>query len=215
MSPTNIESRLSALASEMALIQQAGVAEPNTWIERFSVTKSNGKRYVYFRLMEGTTKRSRSGKIQGKFKRYLGSASSAKYKAAKVAIDRRNQLRYLQKQYQRLVAAQELLIQKQTGCQPKSVSVGSVTSKVKSKPALTHGQNQLAVLQQKLIAVIRQYEAMTAVIEQQQQMWEVLIREIEGLLVGDTDGALSVSAPALVGEMECDRTIKLMIELSR
>lgn len=201
MSPTNIESRLSALASEMALIQQAGVAEPNTWIERFSVTKSNGKRYVYFRLMEGTTKRSRSGKIQGKFKRYLGSASSAKYKAASSAIDRRNQLRYLQKQYQRLVAIQEQMSQEQTGCKSKSVSVGKVEEKPSAKPSLTHGQNQLVQLQQKLIAVIGQYEAMTAVIEQQQQMWKVLIREIEGLLVGDTDGALSVSAPALVGEM--------------
>jgi len=182
MFPTNIESRLCSLASEMALVQQAGVAEPNTWIERFSVTKSNGKRYVYFRLMEGTTKRSRSGKIQGKFKRYLGSVSSAKYKAAKAAIDRRNQLRYLQKQYQRLVAIQELLSQERTGCKSKSVSVGSVTSKVKFQPSLTYGQNQLAVLQEKLISVIRQHEAMMAVIEQQQQMWEVLIREIEGLL---------------------------------
>jgi hypothetical protein len=129
-----------------------------TWIERFSVTKSNGKRYVYFRLMEGTTKRSRSGKIQGKFKRYLGNASSAKYKAASSAIDRRNQLRYLQKQYQRLAVLKESVSQKRAGCQPKSVSVGSGRSKEKSKPSLTHGQNQLAVLQQKLIAVIRQME---------------------------------------------------------
>lgn len=82
-----------------------------------------------------------------------------------------------------------------------AVSVGSVTSKVKYQPSLTHGQNQLAVLQQKLIAVIRQYEAMTAVIEQQQQIWEVLIREIEGLFVGDTDGALSGEGFKLVGEM--------------
>ncbi|MFP5273961.1 hypothetical protein [Coleofasciculus sp.] len=181
MSPTNIESRLCALASEIALIQQEEVAEPNTWIERFDVSKSNGKRYVYFRLMEGTTKRSRSGKIQGKFKRYLGSASSAKYKAAKAAIDRRNQLRYLQKQYQRLVAAGEPVSQKRTGCQPQSVSVGSGGLNEKSKPSLTYGQNQLAVLQQKLIAVIRQYEAMMKVFQQQQQMWEVLMRDIEGL----------------------------------
>ena len=75
------------------------------------------------------------------------------------------------------MAIQELLSQERTGCKSKSVSVGSVTSKVKFQPSLTYGQNQLAVLQEKLISVIRQHEAMMAVIEQQQQMWEVLIRE--------------------------------------
>ena len=182
MTSTNLKSHLDALASQIALCQQEEIAEPNTWIERFSVTKSNGKRYWYFRLMSATAKRSKTGKIQGRFKCYLGSARSAKYKAARAAISRRNHLRHLQKQYQRL-----LMAQKQAEDKSSSVSGGSAyTKKVNSRPPLTHNQNGndlLAQLQQQLQAMSEQYEALVAVFQQQQQSLGARLREIEGLLV--------------------------------
>jgi D-Tyr-tRNAtyr deacylase len=181
MTSTNLESHLDALASQIALCQQGEIAEPNTWIERFGVTKSNGKRYWYFRLMSATAKRSKTGKIQGRFKCYLGSARSAKYKAAKAAIERRNHLRHLQKQYQRLLTAQ-----KQAKGKSSLVSGGSAdTKKGNSRPPLTHDQNGdelLAQLQQRLQAMSEQYEALVTAFQQQQSIWEARLRELEGLL---------------------------------
>ncbi len=52
--------------------------------------------------MELSEKRSRSGSIQGKLKLYLGNEKSELYLKHKAAIERRNQLKVLQRRYDKL-----------------------------------------------------------------------------------------------------------------
>ena len=64
----------------------------------------NGKRYEYYRLMKACNRYSKTGKIQGQVEKYLGKLGSKLYKRFKAAIERRNELKRLQRIYQRLLA---------------------------------------------------------------------------------------------------------------
>ena len=91
------------------------VAPPQTWIQKYYVKKSNGKKYYYYRLMEATSLRSRTGKIQGKVRLYLGNRHSSKYKTYKGAITRRNELKYLQSRCDRLMAMYQKAVSELVG----------------------------------------------------------------------------------------------------
>jgi hypothetical protein len=98
--------RIATLYQQIEQIEAEGeVAAANTWISSFVVPKANGKHYTYYRLMEAAPKSNSSGK-QGvaKMKCYLGTAKSPKYKRAKIAIARRNQIQLLTKQIKQLEA---------------------------------------------------------------------------------------------------------------
>ena len=62
--------------------------------------KNQGKKYIYYRLIEATNNRSCSGKIQGKFKLYLGKKNSSLYNSWFSAISRRNKIKSLIRQKQ-------------------------------------------------------------------------------------------------------------------
>ncbi|WP_013334450.1 hypothetical protein [Gloeothece verrucosa] len=90
------------LIAKIAEIKASGeVAPPNTWLSA-SVIIKNGKRYTYYRLMEASHKRSKTGKVQGKMLQYLGSKTNRKYQEMRKAIARRNQIQALERQLKRL-----------------------------------------------------------------------------------------------------------------
>ena len=82
------------------------IAPDNTWIQKFYIPK-NGKRYEYYRLMKAGEKKSKTGKVQGQVEKYLGKQESQLYQHFQEAIERRNQLKRLQRMYQRLLAIYE------------------------------------------------------------------------------------------------------------
>ncbi|MGK7874745.1 MAG: hypothetical protein AB4426_16000, partial [Xenococcaceae cyanobacterium] len=103
MSTDFLQKRLNLLHSQISSIRNSGeVAPPNTWIQKFIVPKKNGAKYVYYRLMEACTRKSKTGKIQGKVKLYLGKLGSRLHKRYRAAIARRNKLQRLEKQYEKL-----------------------------------------------------------------------------------------------------------------
>ncbi|MDJ0727281.1 MAG: hypothetical protein QNJ38_19450 [Prochloraceae cyanobacterium] len=106
-----LEIRIGFIQERMAAIRASGkVAPPKTWIQRYYVKKSNGKKYYYYRLMAATNRRSRSGKIQGKVKLYLGNKDSSQYKSYKAAIARRNELKFLQSRCDRLMEIYSVIV---------------------------------------------------------------------------------------------------------
>lgn len=134
---TPLIQQLEALVSEIAALKASGeIAAANTWIAQFVVTKPNGKRYVYYRLMQADTKRSPSGKIQGKFLCYLGKASSSKYTRCVEAIKRRNQLQRLEREQARLEAKL---------AQQRVVASPSVSSGQFQQPELTFNLQAIAL----------------------------------------------------------------------
>ena len=105
MNLDELELRLEVIREQMALIKASGeIAPPNTWIVRYQVKKASGKIYYYYRLLEATEKRSASGSIQGKVKLYLGNEESQSDLDCKAASERRNQLKVLQRRYDKLIA---------------------------------------------------------------------------------------------------------------
>lgn len=100
-----LEIRIGVIRDRINALRSGGIIAPaQTWIQRYYVKKSNGKKYYYYRLMEATNRRSRTGKIQGKVRLYLGNRHSSKYKTYKGAIARRNELKLLQSRCDRLMA---------------------------------------------------------------------------------------------------------------
>jgi hypothetical protein len=98
-----IKERLKSIQEKMLQIRKSGEIAPDfTWIQKFYVPK-NGKRYEYYRLMKAVERKSITGKIQGKVEKYLGKLGSALYKRFKAAIARRNELKKLERMYQRLL----------------------------------------------------------------------------------------------------------------
>ena len=81
--------RLELITQEMAAIKASGeVAAPKTWIAKYAVPRK-GKKYYYYRLMEARERKSKSGKIQGQTKLYLGNSESELYLHHRAAIERR------------------------------------------------------------------------------------------------------------------------------
>ena len=104
---SQLQQRLNAIFQQMTQLRNSGeIAPDNTWIQKFYVPK-NGNRYEYYRLMKACERKSKTGKVQGKVEQYLGNLGSKLYKRFKAAIDRRNQLKRLQRIYQRLLALLE------------------------------------------------------------------------------------------------------------
>ncbi len=106
-----LEIRISLIRERMEKIRSSGkVAPANTWIQKYYVKKASGKKYWYYRLLEATNRKSCTGKIQGKVKLYLGNKHSSKYHTYKAAIERRNELKFLQSRYEQLMAMYEKLV---------------------------------------------------------------------------------------------------------
>ena len=94
--------RLELITQEMAAIKASGeVAAPKTWIAKYAVPRK-GKKYYYYRLMEARERKSKSGKIQGQTKLYLGNSESELYLHHRAAIERRQQLKSLEREYNKL-----------------------------------------------------------------------------------------------------------------
>ncbi len=104
---SQLQQRLNSIQKQITQLRNSGeIAPDNTWIQKFSVPR-NGKKYEYYRLMKACAKKSKTGKIQGKLEQYLGKLGSKLYKRFKAAIDRRNQLKKLERIYQKLLALWE------------------------------------------------------------------------------------------------------------
>ena len=113
MNLEGLEIRLAFLREQMDNIRSSGELAPaGTWIQKYEVPKKNGKKYYYYRLMEATNKKSKTGSIQGKVKLYLGNAKNKLYKRFKLAISRRNQLKLLQRRYDKLMALYKAALSK-------------------------------------------------------------------------------------------------------
>lgn len=105
------QEQIQALRQRVREIMAEGeVASDNTWIAPFrsgSKRKDGYKYFDYYKLMEATGKRSKTGKIQGKQITYSGKAGNPKYQCAKAAIDRRNEIQQLESEIKRLEAVAE------------------------------------------------------------------------------------------------------------
>lgn len=95
MSQTAIKARIAQLKA------QGTVAPPNTWIGTTSITKKNGKRYTYYRLMKAyyppATEDNPNPTRRTKMVQYLGTKDSTAYLEMKEAIKRRNEIQRLEK----------------------------------------------------------------------------------------------------------------------
>jgi hypothetical protein len=102
----NEQEQIETLRQRIQKIRAEGpVAADSTWIAPFragSKRKDGYKYFDYYKLMEATEKRSKTGKIQGRQIAYLGNANNRKYQEAKVAIDRRNEIQRLEAEIKRL-----------------------------------------------------------------------------------------------------------------
>ncbi len=85
---------------------QRKVAAPNTWIGTTSITKKNGKRYTYYRLMKAVyipaTEDNPNPTRKTKMVQYLGTKDSEAYKEMQQAITRRNEIQRLERKLQSL-----------------------------------------------------------------------------------------------------------------
>ena len=95
-----IQARIAQLRS------QGKVAAPNTWIGTTSITKKNGKRYTYYRLMKGVytpaTEENPTPSRKTKMVQYLGTKDSTAYKEMQAEIARRNEIQRLERKLQSL-----------------------------------------------------------------------------------------------------------------
>ncbi|WP_198648872.1 hypothetical protein [Cyanothece sp. BG0011] len=70
----------AAIKARIAQLRQGKVAPPNTWIGTTSITKKNGKRYTYYRLLKAVytpaTKDNPNPERKTKMVQYLGTKDS-------------------------------------------------------------------------------------------------------------------------------------------
>ncbi|EAZ89504.1 transposase [Crocosphaera chwakensis] len=135
MSQASIKARIVQLRS------QGKVAPPNTWIGTTSITKKNGKRYTYYRLMKAyyppATKDNPNPSRKTKMVQYLGTKDSEAYKEMVEAIKRRNEIQRLEKKLYNL---------------EKEVSVALTQNRQRDKqPALTTLVTELVAQVQGLV----------------------------------------------------------------
>ncbi|MFB2838639.1 hypothetical protein [Floridanema evergladense] len=182
----DISARIAILYQQIEQIEAQGeVAAPNTWISSFVVPKANGKHYTYYRLMEAAPKSNSSGK-QGvaKMKCYLGTAKSPKYKCAKVAIARRNQIQILTKQIKQLQALalkEEKQIASATAA-PERVSGGNL-AKSSIQPPLTNqpAPREWQQLQQELNRLNEHTQQLIEALNQERAHRKAITQEIASL----------------------------------
>ena len=135
-----LQRQLQSLSQQMEQLRNSGeIAPDNTWIQKFYIPK-NGQRYEYYRLMKAGEKKSKTGKVQGKVEKYLGKRSSQLYQHFKEAIERRNELKRLQRMYQRLLTIYESNLVSQG-----SIKSGDNTANV---PELTKLEEAIAQLEE-------------------------------------------------------------------
>lgn len=164
----SFENRRQLIYAEISQIHESGeVAPSNTWISKFSVTKPNGKRYVYYRLMESD--RSRPGKA--KMLRYLGSKKSPNYKRFVAAIERRNRLQKLERELKRLCELE------------KKVSGDNQKDVVSQTPPLTNFKKAapLQHFQQQVEYIMAKFEELVRLFEKEQQERKRLSEKLEAL----------------------------------
>ncbi len=98
--------KLAILARIAQLRSQGKVAAPNTWIGTTSITKKNGKRYTYYRLMKAVyspaTEDNPNPSRKTKMVKYLGTKDSVAYKEMQAEIARRNEIQRLERKLQSL-----------------------------------------------------------------------------------------------------------------
>ncbi len=114
-----------AIQVRIAQIKSQGqVAAPNTWIGTTSITKKNGKRYTYYRLMKAVyppaTEDNPNPSRKTKMVEYLGTKDSLAYKEIIEAITRRNEIQRLQRKLQSL--DQEVSVESTQKRQPKGLA---------------------------------------------------------------------------------------------
>jgi hypothetical protein len=95
------------IKGRIAQIKASGkVAPPKTWLGTTSITKKNGKRYTYYRLMTAVatppTEDNPNPSPKTKMVQYLGTRDSQAYQEMKAAIDRRNEIQRLTRKLQAL-----------------------------------------------------------------------------------------------------------------
>ncbi len=97
---------LDSVAKINQLQSQGKVAPPNTWIGTTSITKKNGKRYTYYRLMKAyyppATEDNPNPTRKTKMVQYLGTKESVAYREMKEAIKRRNEIQRLERKLYKL-----------------------------------------------------------------------------------------------------------------
>ncbi len=129
-----IQARIAQLRS------QGKVAAPNTWIGTTSITKKNGKRYTYYRLMKAVYPPATEDKLnpsrKTKMVRYLGTKDSVAYKEMQAEINRRNEIQRLERKLQSL---------------DQEVSVASGKKRQRKKAALTTLVRELVAQVQGLV----------------------------------------------------------------
>ncbi|ACK73956.1 hypothetical protein PCC7424_5376 (plasmid) [Gloeothece citriformis PCC 7424] len=129
-----------SITRQIQQLEKSGeVAQANTWISSYVVTKKSGKSYRYYRLMK--TYRDDEGKLKRKMVKYLGSESSTNYKNMKQAIARRNKIQQLYRKLKRLVGQQRA-----RGQQGIRRGSSSATTLIGDKALLLSLQHQLQVL---------------------------------------------------------------------
>ncbi|EAZ89373.1 hypothetical protein [Crocosphaera chwakensis] len=101
-----MSSKLAIKARINQLRSQGKVAPPNTWIGTSSITKKNGKRYTYYRLMKAyyppATKDNPNPQRKTKMVQYLGTVESIAYREMVKAIARRNEIQRLERKLYKL-----------------------------------------------------------------------------------------------------------------
>ncbi|MGK7955769.1 MAG: transposase [Crocosphaera sp.] len=119
------------------------VAAPNTWIGTTSITKKNGKRYTYYRLMKAVyapaTKDKPNPSRKTKMVKYLGTKDSTAYKEMQQAIARRNEIQRLERKLQSL---------------DQEVSVAQPKNRQRKQAALTTLVRELSLQVQTLVEEI-------------------------------------------------------------
>ncbi|EAZ90083.1 transposase [Crocosphaera chwakensis] len=134
----------AAIKARIAQLRQGKVAPPNTWIGTTSITKKNGKRYTYQRLMIAyyppATEDNPNPQRKTKMVQYLGTKESTAYQEMVEAIKRRNEIQKLEKKLRNL---------------EKQVSVASSQRRQQDKqPALTKLVGELIAQVQGLVEEI-------------------------------------------------------------
>ncbi len=140
-----IQARIAQLRS------QRKVAPRNTWIGTTSITKKNGKRYTYYRLMKAVyppaTEDNPNPPRRTKMVRYLGTKDSTAYKEMQQAIARRNEIQRLERKLQSL--DQEVSVVQSKKRQSKQATLTTLVSELVAQ--VQELASEIALIKKELI----------------------------------------------------------------
>ena len=167
----NLSQRLASLQNQINQLKAQFVAPPKTWIVKYYVEK-NGQKYYYYRLMEASEKKSRKGDMRGKVKLYLATKRNPKYLRYKKAVERRRQLKELERRYKRLLALYE-----------KSLMVSEVSNsdEIEAVEAVSHPSELPQTAPGEIITTEEMVKWMKAMERSQQQIQSALTRLTEAI----------------------------------